>query len=143
MRFVTLLLLIGTISLAGCGDNSTNSVTPPASVSGVLTLPADATGEYMYVIIDNDAVASNGHVKKITKSCGPGTYVSYSFDEVPAGTYYVQAAVYTTNSAAHDPSTGDYRGYYGGTGLIAPAEANAVVPNTGSATFNFTLNVIP
>ena len=143
MRQITLLLLIAAFSLAGCSDNSTNSPTRPASVSGVLTLPADASGEYMYVIIDDDAVAGNGHVLKYTRSCGSGSYVSYSFEEVPAGTYYIQAAVYAATSAANDPGSGDFRGYYGGTGLTAPDEANAVVPSTGSVTFNFSLTVIP
>ena len=143
-RIMVLLLLAGLICFVACGDDdkATDTDTGPAIVNGTLTLPADATGKAMYVIIDNDDDGGNGWLYDVSGPCGSGTSISYSIDSVDAGTYFLYATVYAVGDSSGAPGTGDYFGYYL-TGATAPAQANAVVPATGTLTADITLGEIP
>jgi len=142
--FLILLMACCIIWITGCSDdddNPTGGDDSPASITGTLTLPADATGKPVYVLVDDDDDGGTGWLFEYVGLCGPGTSIGYDIDSVDAGTYYLYAVVYAVNDSGDAPGSGDYIGFYG-TGASAPAQANAVVPSTGSATFDITLYTI-
>jgi len=139
----TILLgfLIGLALIISCGDDSPTA-SSGATVSGTLSLPADASGQTYYVLIDNDVDGGNGFVKAATNTCGSGTTIHYSISDVPAGTYYVYAVVFIVGDPQDEPQAGDFIGIYGTT-LSGPLPApNAQVPSSGSVTFNITLEIM-
>jgi len=71
---------------------------------------------------------------------GAGTSLPYAIATVPAGTYFILGFVDVDSSGGVSSTPGDFAGWYGHTGDgNPPAAPNAVVPDTGSATFDFTL----
>ncbi len=116
------------------------AVSENATVIGTLFLPAEANGKEYVVIVDNDTDGDNGWIAATVGTCGSGTTVSYSINDVPAGTYYVYAVVRIVSD--HDSSAlpGDYIGFYG-TGSDPPAQANAVVPSSGTVILDITLSI--
>ncbi|MCB0589527.1 MAG: hypothetical protein KDD06_29855 [Phaeodactylibacter sp.] len=141
------LLLAGFfwLFLADCSkDNSEPVVEEPATVSGTLSLPAEAGGSTWAVIFDDDLDGDNGTKLIESGACGPGASVSYSVENVPAGKYYLYAIVYVANEFGNPPGPGDYIGVYGGDFFDNPPnQPNAVVPSTGKVTFNISLDVMP
>jgi len=111
-----------------------------ATVTGTLTLPAEANGKEYIVIVDNDTEGDNGWINATVGTCGSGTTVDYSITDVLAGTYYVYAVV--RNVSAHDSPAeyGDYIGFYG-TGINPPTNANAVIPSSGSVILDIILSL--
>ncbi len=106
-----------------------------ATIDGTLYLPADANGKEYVVLVDNDFDGGNGFITATVGTCGSGTTVSYSIADVPQGTYFVYALVRIISEPDSSPCSGDYMGYYD-TGSVPPALANAVVPSTGTVTFD-------
>ena len=106
-----------------------------ATINGDLLLPADANGKEYVVLVDNDTDGDNGWIAATIGTCGSGTTVSYSIANVPSGTFYVYAVVRIVSAPNSSPLPGDYIGFYG-TGSDPPAQANAVVPPTGTVTFD-------
>ena len=115
--------------------------TTPASITGTLTLPAEANGKEYWVLIDNDTDGDNGYVNATIGTCGSGTTVDYTINNVNAGTYYVYAGVRVVSAHDSPPQSGDYFGFYG-TGSDLPDEANADVPSSGTVTFDITLSIM-
>jgi hypothetical protein len=71
--------------------------------------------------------------------CGSGTTVNYQVN-IPAGTYYMVAAVGVVSDLQNGPETGDYIGVFGGTWpAYWPSSANVTVPASGQITKNITL----
>jgi hypothetical protein len=79
-----------------------------------------------------------------------GRTVTFSFEDVPAGAYFLWAYVDMDSSASRPPADceirgapnkGDHLGYYG-TGVSPPGSPNVRVPGTGS-TYDVQLGVIP
>lgn len=143
----TILIVGGIITIISC-DSSTSSNnddknTGNATVTGNLTLPAAAPGKMWAVLVDNDFDGDNGQIKLVTGSCGSGTNVPYSVSNVPAGTFYIYAAVFVVSDGSSGPQSGDYIGIYGGTLTNPPSSANAVVPSSGTVDFDFALDVMP
>ena len=129
------------ILYAGTADGVWRTSLPNATVTGTLTLPADASGKEYFIIIDSDTDGDNGYVNATIGTCGSGTTVDYSISNVPAGTYYVYAGVRIVSDHDSSPQNGDYIGFYG-TGSDPPDEANAVVPSSGTVTFDITLSIM-
>jgi len=144
MRFKPIILvcfLTGLALIVSCGDDSPTE-SSGATVNGTLSLPAEASGQPYYVLIDHDLDGGNGFVMAVTNTCGSGTTTAYSISGVPAGTYYVYAVVFVVGNPQDEPQAGDFVGVYGST-LSAPLpNPNAVVPSSGTVTFNITLEVM-
>ena len=103
------------------------------SVTGTVTLPATAEGAQFGMAIGiTGGVLQSG----ATGVVGAGTTVVYVL-AAPAGTYEVWCIVDVDSSGFGALTAGDYFGYYGGTGLSAPALPNAVVPASGAVIFDF------
>lgn len=141
------LLVVGIIIITSC-DSSTSSDNDDnnsgnAIVTGNLILPAAASGKTWAVLVDNDFNGDNGQVKLATGTCDSGTNVNYSISNVPSGTFYIYAAVFVVSDGSSGPQSGDYIGIYGRTLTNPPSNANAVVPSSGTVTFDITLNVMP
>jgi len=131
--------------IGGCSDD--DPVTPPsvitATVTGTLTFPNAAAGKTYYVLVDTDINGDNGYVKMNTGTCGSGTNVNYEVNNVPVGTYFVYAAVFTVSDGSQGPQTGDYFGIYGGTLNNPPAGRNVTVASGGVNSINMLLAVMP
>jgi hypothetical protein len=139
-----------TIDFTGQGwedqSGSWNVNTPGAqfaTVTIVLNMPADAEGKMGLIAIDNDLDVDNGIVSIQTGPCPAGTYFTIPFDDIPAGTYFIVAAVWIVGEFGDDLGPGDYIGVYGGSyPNNLPGQPNAVVPASGSKTFNIDLFVL-
>jgi len=110
-----------------------------ASVNIKISIPADAAGKTGVIIFDNDSDPSNGFVKEYVHTLSSGTNFDVILDDVPAGTYYLFGAVFVVGTYGNDPGVGDYIGVYGATSPNIPTHANAIVPASGTVTFNFDL----
>ena len=141
------LLRIGMVFLlegAGCGSSSSSGADAAgsgATVAGTLTLPAAAPSKpYAAMIFTAAAAAGVTPVAQTMGTTGSGTTVDYSIANVPAGTYFVLGFVDVDGSGGTSSTPGDFAGWYGhnGDGNPPPA-ANAVVPASGTARFDFTL----
>ncbi len=142
-----ILFFIGIITIISC-DSSTSSNGNDnnignATVTGNLTLPVEASSKTWAVLVDNDFDGDNGYIKLATGTCGSGTKVNYSINNVPTGTFYLYAAVFVVSDGSSGPQTGDYVGIYGGTLTNPPSNANAVVPSSGTVTFDIILSKMP
>jgi hypothetical protein len=140
-----ILLVLGTVIIISC-DSSTSSDddnTSNATVAGNLVLPLEAPGKNYAVLVDNDFDGDNGQIKLVTGTCGSGTNVNYSISNVPAGTFYIYAAVFVVSDGSSGPQSGDYVGIYGGTLTNPPNQANASVPSSGTVTIDITLEKMP
>jgi len=144
-------------SVVDSGGADADVGTTGTSVAGTVTLPAAITGRCVMIAIDDDTTGSNGSARRadgsylLTYMVVTGTSVSFSFDRVPAGSYFLWAFVDADASSSKPPSdceitggpgSGDHLGYYG-TGLTPPAGANVSVPAAGGAKFDFKLGVFP
>ncbi|MDY7034376.1 MAG: SBBP repeat-containing protein [Thermodesulfobacteriota bacterium] len=118
-----------------------NLDTTSATVTGTLTLPSDANGTEYFVIIDNDTDGDNGYIAATSDTCGPGTTVDYPISNVPAGTYYIYACVRIVSTHDSPPESDDFFGFYG-TGNSVPTEPNAVIPSSGTVSFDITLGIM-
>jgi hypothetical protein len=140
--FAIILSILMISIIGGCSDDDKDNkvVTPvetTANIEGTLFLPAVQIGNTFVVLVDTDTNGGNGEIKSVTGTCGNSTSVSYQIDSIPSGTYYLYAAVYVVSSSG-EPTTGDYLGYYD-TGLTEPPAPNAVVPDSGTVTYNISL----
>jgi len=110
-----------------------------ALVVGTLTLPGTAMNKPITVRILN--MPGTTFVAQTTGLTNGSTMVPYAIDNVPAGTYYVLAFVDVDSSGGDSSTPGDYVGWYGhtGDGNPPPGGKNAVVPPSGSVTFDFSL----
>jgi N-acetylneuraminic acid mutarotase len=136
-----LSLLAISIMILSCGEKSPTKPSK-TTVSGTLILPQEAEGKEYWVIIDNDSNGDNGYVALTFGTCGPGTTLHYSIDNVASGTYYIYAGVRVLSAQNNPPQNGDYLGFYGGTLMNPPDAANAVVPSSGTATFDINLEIM-
>jgi hypothetical protein len=110
-------------------------------VSGTLTLPASAPGKpYTVKLFTMDGRSTLTPTAEANGTTGAGTSLAYAIETVPAGTYFVLGFVDVDMSGGTASTPGDFAGWYGHTGDgNPPAAANAVVPATGSVTFDFAL----
>ncbi len=111
-----------------------------ATVEGKLILPEPAPGREYWVLVDQDFNGDNGFVKYCGGICGSDTAVSYTISDVPAGTYYIYAGVRIVSYFGNPPEVGDYLGIYGGTIDEYPSEPKAVVPASGTVTFDIIMS---
>jgi hypothetical protein len=109
------------------------------TVNGTLILPEEAVNKEYVVIVDNDTEGDNGWAAATVGTCGSGTAVDYSITNVPAGTYYVYAVVRIVSAHDSPAEDGDYFGFYG-SGTAPPDKANAMVPDSGTVTFDITVS---
>ena len=139
------ILVLGIIGLSGCSKKKSTKgdADHGATVNGTLTLPAGAHDKEILVIIDHDLDGDNGFVIAVTGTCGSGTVYTYEFSSVSVGTYYVYALVRVVSASDSPPQSGDYFKIYGGSLANPPSQPNAVVPSSGTVTFDITLGVIP
>lgn len=111
-----------------------------ATVEGKLILPEPAPDRQYWVLVDQDLDAENGFVRFCLDICGSDTEISYTISDVPASTYYIYGGVRIVSSHDNPPEVGDYMGIYGGTISEYPNEPNAVVPASGTVTFDIILS---
>ncbi len=157
------LFILAAAVLTGCqNDVSDTTDTPITTTSGTatinVTLPAGKTitaPSRCGVTIDDDFNYSNGPAggsasvstadspdAGCTCTEGESTYTC-TIAKVPAGTYYISTVVFVGQLNGGSPETGDYKGYYGGTGVDAPADVNAVITADQTSTFDVQQDIIP
>ena len=143
--FAVILLIFAQSFLVGCSDDdpATPERVVTATVTGTLTLPDAAAGKSYGVLVDTDMNGDNGYVRMGAGTCGSGTNVNYQVDDVPVGTYFVYAAVFTVSDGSQGPQTGDYFGMYGGTLNNPPAERNVTVASGGISSIDVLLEILP
>jgi len=138
-----IFLIFGFLIFFSCSkedDNITN-VETTATIKGTLNIPAEATGKWWAVLVDNDINGENGYVCSGTGICGTGTAISYTVENVPTGTYYLGAAVFVVSDGSQGPQPGDYWGIYGGQlPNDVPVSPNANI-TSGSHTFDINLTI--
>lgn len=132
-RLIILLILL--IFFMGGRD-----VFAQATVEGKLILPEPTPGREYWVLVDQDHDGDNGFVEYCVGTCGSDTEISYGISDVPAGTYYIYAGVRIVSSWGNPPEVGDYVGVYGGKVAEYPNEPNAVVPASGTVTFDIIMS---
>jgi hypothetical protein len=111
-----------------------------ATVEGKLILPEPTPGREYWVLVDEDVDGDNGFVKYSGGVCGSETAVSFTISDVPAGTYYIYAGVRILSHFGTPPEIGDYVGIYGGTIDEYPRQPNAVIPASGTVTFDIIMS---
>ncbi|HSY41810.1 MAG TPA: hypothetical protein VLA79_19875 [Polyangia bacterium] len=111
-----------------------------ATVVGTLTLPGKPQGGKGTVALYT-ALPPAGTVVTETGFAATGsTSVGYQITGVPAGTYFILGFVDNDGSGGLSSTPGDYAGWYGHNGDgNPPAAANAVVPDSGTVRFDFSL----
>jgi hypothetical protein len=140
-------ILAGCILLGGCssasatGDAGGDAATSGATVVGTLTLPGTAAGKSYFVrIVTATGMAALMPTAQTSGSTTGSTMLPYSIANVPAGTYFILGFVDVNNSGGTASTPGDYAGWYGHDASgNPPAAPNAVVPATGTVTFDFSL----
>jgi hypothetical protein len=123
-----------------CTQAPPDGGTTGATVVGTLMLPGSARGAKGTVALFSTlppggaAVAESGFVTNGNPS------MDYQVVAVPAGTYFILGFVDVDGSGGTSSTPGDYAGWYGhnGDGNPPPA-ANAVVPDSGTVRFDFSL----
>jgi hypothetical protein len=143
----------------GCGgsDGSNTAGGTDVTVVGTITLPADATGTCAMVAVDDDTTGANSSARRtdgsylLSYELVSSTTLTFAFDQVPTGNYYVWGFVDTDGSSSDPngdcemmggPASGDHFGYYP-TGLLEPSAPNVTVPHADGLTYEFTLGVFP
>ena len=137
---ISVVLCVGILGFVGCdGDNGGGPDT--VTVTGALSLPADASGRTWVVLVDNDTNGDNGSIFEGIGICGAGTEIEYVLNDVPAGTYYVYAVVFVSSDGGQGPQPGDFWGIYGGSFPAGiPTQPNATV-SPGINDFDIALSV--
>lgn len=113
-------------------------------VVGTLTLPGTAAAKPYTVKIFTMAGVPGTPVAETSGSTSGTQTLTYAIPHVPAGQYFVLGFVDVDASGGSSSTTGDYRGWYGHTGDGNPPRSpNAVVPESGTARFDFSLVLAP
>lgn len=148
-----------TVTLVNCGgDDDDGDAAPTAESVSAVTVnaffpaPVITTDTCICGGLDNDNNLDNGQAVVICFTEADtelATGATFTFgSDIPSGTYFFFAAVDVDRSSLEctGPSfsltSGDYFGYYGGSGLLPPASANVTVPNAGE-TLEFILSTVP
>jgi len=139
-----IFLIFGFLIYFSCSkeddDNITNGVTT-ATINGTLNIPTDATGKSWAVLVDNDINGENGNVCFSDGTCGTGTAISYTVENVPTGTYYLYAVVFVVSDGSQGPQPGDYWGIYGGQLPNNVSDSPNANITSGSHTFDINLTI--
>ena len=116
LNFFLTCILFSLIIFSGIFSCSDDSITNEsnATIEGTLNLPFEANGKTWAVLIDNDIDGGNGYIKIGMGTCGTGTNISYSIDDIPKGIYYVYALIFIVSDGNQGPQIGDLIGIYGG-----------------------------
>lgn len=111
-----------------------------ASITGTLTIPAaGADGMMVFISLVSDDYTAGAQTMLLWTT---GTTQTYSLTSPGAGTYILR--VFVDMDGNMGPSTGDYVGYYGGSGVLPPAAVNLTVPASGTVpNVNVTLSAFP
>ena len=138
--YLPLILLI--VWVCFCFVACDNPTSPGLTVTVNLNLPQPAPGRSCFIGFDEEA--DGDHTWWWTGQLGQEEDYSFEFDDVPAGTYYLNATVFVASDGTGPPIPGDYWGLYLEEGedrrqLFSP---NATVPESGSVTFDVTLWVL-
>lgn len=119
------------------------ALTGSTSVTVRISLPRDATGKSYFVGISD----TMGSVPSVAGKTGTvtGSSITHTFTKVPAGTYYIYAAVDvagTWSKGTVETVKGDFIAVYmTGAGSAMPTSPNAVVPASGTTTFDLNSSV--
>ncbi len=141
MKTIALAMYAMMIFGAGC-DGSSSDMPAAASVAGTLTLPGTATAPYFVRL--QSMIGAATPVATTTGTTNGTATLAYSIPNVPAGTYFMIAAVDVDGSGGGSSTPGDYRGWYGHNGDgNPPAAANVMVPASGTVTIDYSLVVAP
>ena len=126
---VCAMLVIG---LVACGDDDGDILS--GTITGTITIDAydGSTENKPYVVIvDDDDDPGNGHIAYTGGTYPAGdSQQTFTFQNVPAGTYYVLAVIYVTGTEG-PPKANDFSGVNGGLFLLGcsnfPPVANVLV----------------
>jgi hypothetical protein len=141
MKTMALTIYALVVLWAGC-DGSNGGMAEEASVAGTLTLPGTALAPYFVRLQSMTGAATP--VAETTGTTNGTATLAYSIPNVPAGSYFMLAAVDVDSSGGNSSTTGDYRGWYGHNGDgNPPAAANLVVPASGTLTIDYSLVLAP
>jgi hypothetical protein len=109
---------------------------------GTLTLPAASQGAKGKVALYATLPPAGSAVAESGISTTGSLSLDYSVPSVPAGTYFILGFIDIDGSGGTSSTPGDDTGWYGHNGDgNPPAAANAVVPDTGTVRFDFSLVV--
>jgi hypothetical protein len=139
---LVLALLSGACSSQSALNGDAGSdVTTGATVVGTLTLPGTASGKHYEVHIGTAPGSAALTPVAMTSGMTTGSMsLAYSIPNVPAGTYFILGYVDVNGLGGTSSTPGDYAGWYGeDANGNPPALANATVPSSGTATFDFSL----
>jgi hypothetical protein len=117
--------------LAACGDDDGDILS--GTITGTITINAydHSTDSKPYVVIvDDDDDPGNGYTAYTEGTFPVGDSQTFTFQNVPAGTYYVLAVIYVTGTEG-PPKANDFFGVNGGLFLLGcsnfPPVANVLV----------------
>jgi len=114
---------------------------PRAVVTGTVTLPGTTQARGVVEIYATLPAAATYLASTGIMSTGAPT-LDYTIVDVPAGTYYIRCFLDVDGSHGTSATPGDYEGWYGGTAAGNPPDAaNAVVPDSGTVRFDFSLAI--
>jgi hypothetical protein len=140
-HFTAVLLAGAALSACGKGGGVSDAAVTGATVIGTLTLPGSPSqGASVTVALFTTLPPSGTPVSQIAPVATGGTSVDYQIVAVLAGTYFILGFVDNDGSGGMSSTPGDYAGWYGHNGDgNPPAAANAVVPDSGTVRFDFSL----
>jgi hypothetical protein len=129
-------LLLACVAVTACGKGSAGVT--GATVIGTLALPGTAQATGMAAIFATLPPGGTAVATSALASTGT-TNLDYQIPAVP-GTYFILGFIDVDASGGTASTPGDYTGWYGHNGDgNPPAAANAVVPDSGTVRFDFTL----
>ena len=121
-----------------CGPMPPDDGPLGTSVNGTLTLPEAVEAKGTVAIYTTPDLAGSPVASTVLASNG-ATPINYRISGVPAGSYFIFALLDVDRSGG-SLTPGDYSGWYGqDSDGNPPATANAVVPESGSVSFDFNL----
>ena len=137
--YLYLILLVVWICICFLACDTDDPASSRLTVTVNLTLPQPAPGRPCFIGFDEDA--DGDHTWSWMGQLGQEEDYSFEFNDVPPGTYYLVATVFVVSDGTGPSIPGDYTGYYLQEGqergeVFVP---NAIVPESGSVTFNVTL----
>lgn len=137
--FLYLLLSLPLLLFSKCDflepeEETAVSVTINLSISDGI----DVSGKSWEIIFETDIEnLGAGEFDYYTSgTCGSGSTQTIQLNNVDPGAYYLFAVIYMSSRTEEGPQYGDYIGIYGNINPEELTSPNAVVPESGSATFN-------
>jgi len=141
--FLCLLLFLPLLLFSKCDFLEPEEEETAVSVTINLSTPngIDVSGKSWEIIFETDIenIGSGEFDYYTSGTCGSGSTQIIQLNNVEAGAYYLFAVIYMSQRTEAGPQYGDYIGVYGDIDPEELTTPNAVVPESGSATFNINM----